>query len=734
MQQLDIFSLFGENRKSPKFQDQKFTLYLNKLEDLEIKTMNLLNDFDFIEIDTSNVNKEENKYSYQNIFKKDKEFYKKYLLSINTFDKSHAVLMFKKSDIDYAKKVKENSEYAEKITFKTIDRINTNMRCSILNLLLKASLKYKYKNMNFMNSSSEYIKFIEYVEIKNEKEDPTENFKGFIPCFKTNINHLGELEYFLTYSVRNFKKYNSLNEKLKKKRSEYQKFGIVGKDLIAVFDDDLSNTKYIETAKTPNTKTTHEEISFYENKYKLLENNLKELKKAKAFMFYDVVNDLKTYFGKYVSFKFTKISKNDYIDLPYKGNGSKCGKEKSDKYKKILEKQYENKKILIINNTNAKEDYPNLIKKGIEKLNIKAKIDIENEFKKDYDYIINLTYEPSLYEKYEFLGKDPYREHDFIIPTKNFIVENKKIKEKKKQKIQDVEESKEKVTKGLEPLLKGMLLSLLVEEDLINSKSNLLSLSGYKDNISFIKYKYGEYLYQIKLFNDGKIKINAINDKYSDRIKKLGINQDEESKNIKLYFDYVYKKELDQGRYIYKNKIKNNNNEMYIINGDFSYDIAEDNILILKKTFYKPILSPQVYKDIFIDKNIVDDDADNRNDKKMYPLTWVSGGKSNAGNEAIGFKKKEYRELFAHSYSDIKIFKNKYLSGYKNENFRSSYESSSIAREIIGANSKDLLKNFADEQFFEYKSVNNRFAVRPLTYKYLTVLENIVENKRINKE
>lgn len=324
------------------------------------------------------------------------------------------------------------------------------------------------------------------------------------------------------------------------------------------------------------------------------------------------------------------------------------------------------------------------------------------------DFIINITYDKDYYDKDGRI--DDYLIHDDITPTKNINIESdkkdKEISDDKKDRMENLKEP------GLNQQIRGMLFSLIVEEDIIkNKKSKLLAKSNYPDNIIFAKYrgirdgKNKKELYTfLTLKENGDFSLNAISSDYFDEIKEKRLDTlDEKLHTIKELIE-TNKNSKDKKTIDY-------NDELFIV--------IDDNINKFRKLYLRPLISKRAYKDIlFFDKEYYMKNEKN----KKYPrvLTETKKGKTKYG---ITQKSKEVWNYMHYGFFNIKRIGNLYISGYT-DNPQSSLPNSPRARKVIGENADLLTNKFIDEQYNEYKITGNRNGVHPVAYKYLQMLEN----------
>lgn len=722
MEQLNIYDLAlmknKEYRKSEEYLKKRFQIYCNKLKDIEINKNDIMNNFYIVEVDAKGLEAERSNFSIQSIFKKNRDFYKENLLSLDyNFYTKTCYLLLKKGSKNIEEKIRKDCGN-EDIVVKKIGKIHSDMDSIILNLFLKATIKMNNKDLNFVNSAYEYIAFVEFLKQKDKEGNPLLiNFKGFVPRFRKTKNEHGKDEIYLAYNLRNFRKYETLDEKMQEKRSNYEKIGIYKNDVVGVYNKDESYGPFVMTARAKDKKAGLDEILVESSDSKSLEENIRAMGKTKQMLFHKAAYDMKKFFRDYIDFSFVRFDSDEYKMLHYK-KGDKYGYKTSEKYKKRFNEIFAGKKLLLIDTTHNNKDKAEIIKdvftkKGATKgLELNLSCDISNEYIKGYDYIINLTLDPSIYEDNEqTYGMDPYMSHELKTPIKNFIV-NKKMSQK---------EIRNKV--------RALALSLMVEEEIINKKTNFLTDDIYQGVISFVMYKNDKYVYQLKI-DHGKLSYYIIDEKHTKRIDELGLDSSYELEQIKTYLDLRYDLEKNAPYGQLYNHVKDYNIELYIIQGEFDIANPYNNTILVKRSYLKPIVAPQLYEDIFIDGNIKHKDDMKIEDNDYYPRTLTS----KSGRKVLGIRHQNLYQFALQSFLDIKVVDNVYISGYKVEDLNGGFENSAVGRVLVGKNYEKFVETFADELFFEYKSLTNKFTSRPLVYKYLTTLKDIIEEDDLREE
>lgn len=621
----------------------KNKIFLNQLSNLVINKNKILEDFILIEVRASS---KETKFLALYDLLDNKDFYKDRLLAVNNYGfTTH--LLFYKDGSDVLKKLKSD---VDGVLIKRLNNIEDNLTTTILNLFLKAILKEKLKDKVF-NTAYKYIIPIDFM-------DDMINIRALIFNFSTDSVG-GNRNYYLNYSVRNLKRFDAVNKNEKEK--DYDVFRLVNADYNDInnyyFEASfLSDKSYVVKARRSDSKVKLlNQILLYANNNSLLESFYNTI----MMRFMSVYNDFLKYFKDYISFEFLSLKSNEYekFEYTYKKN---YGRIANEKFLKILEEKIEDKSIEIIDNLGVSDTYI----KDLEDIFKEIGIKVSNKG----DYVLNIVEDPLLLE-----GKlDYYKEHDFKKTFKNFIYDRAYDK--------DMSLERHKMLKSsLKAKVKIALFSLIIEDELIERKTKFLDY----DDINFIFYKkYKDnkklgFIYRLYV-NEGNLDFSYID---GDHIKS-----DDSLYYLKDFLDLTYDNE-EAGNYG-DNKVRDYNIDMYVIKGEFNniYDL-----MILRKTFLKPIINPDIYEDLFVNDNIFD------GSDTFYPKLAES-----SKHKYLSLKSKNIIDYQYAGFMDIKLIDNVYISGYKNN----------------------------DELFFEYLSPADRFNTMPLALRYIKVLRHVVRGDR----
>lgn len=702
--QLSFFDL--DERETIEYKSTKYQCILNKLVNIKIKENDFFKNYVIININPKGLktNNEKYSYSYRNIFNKDKDFYRKYLLSVTIKAGNNMFILFegKNKSIDFKQKLVNDCDRRDDFIFSNINFIDKESYHTFFNLLLKATIKMKYKDSKWIiNDSYEYI--IKFKDSKNE-----ENIKTFLPYFVRDYNEKKEYSVYIDYRVKNLKKIDLKDED--RKIQSHNVYGEFNEDIYTHYDKENHNKAYVfEQINRTKRQSAKDVILATPKKASLNAACETMLEGSKQMLMHKVLNDIDDCFGDYVSYDFLTLNKEDYKEIP-----EDLEKEKRKSNKLLIESILKNKTLAIIDNiqTDLSKMYVSYIYRfcqniGMIPKNYSNKEKVYKEIN-NIDFIINITYDKDYYDKDGRI--DDYLIHDDITPTKNINIESdkkdKEISDDKKDRMENLKEP------GLNQQIRGMLFSLIVEEDIIkNKKSKLLAKSNYPDNIIFAKYrgvrdgKNKKELYTfLTLKENGDFSLNAISSDYFDEIKEKRLDTlDEKLHTIKELIE-TNKNSKDKKTIDY-------NDELFIV--------VDDNINKFRKLYLRPLISKRAYKDIlFFDKEYYMKNEKN----KKYPrvLTETKKGKTKYG---ITQKSKEVWNYMHYGFFNIKRIGNLYISGYT-DNPQSSLPNSPRARKVIGENADLLTNKFIDEQYNEYKITGNRNGVHPVAYKYLQMLEN----------
>lgn len=643
---------------------EKYNIVFNKIVDLEIKEKEFFEKFKLISINLNGYKSDDRwNYSYRRIFNNDKDFYRDNLLSVDTVRNNNIILMFKNKE-GILEKVKEDAKDRDYLIISEIKGLSVNIEVNILNLLLKSLLKVDNKHP-FINDSYYYMKVF---KIYDDRCD----FVSFVPVF-----NLKDGEIYINGTIRNMKDVTNNHKKYK----DYDKFGLLGDTFVSHFDSDIHDRIFTYKERSRNTRATLTEM-VYSSSTSINDDdiNYEKFIKSRQYMLWEAIDKLLREYNYIINFDLLKVGVDSYERVDEEDNFKKEGKVLREKFDNIILNQIKGKKFYIKDNVLSDVSFKN--KEFIKTYFVKMGM----VYDENCDYLINLTLDKDLYKKED----DPYIEHDFKKVIKNFNICNvKKINEKE---IVNINEQQ----------LKYMILSLIVEEDLIRGKSDLLKDRLDYEKISFFTYKKKlKLFFNIDLYKDGKIDINVSAPDYSERLKKLGLKCDNHYlKNIVKDFDY--KDFIDFS---------------FVINDDF-YNIYE-----YRKSPLKPMIDRECFE--FLYQKILCEGKDRKDLIRVFD--------KNGGGRTMSMKTKEFLNKYCYGHLGIKKYDNIYFAGFKTKALNTSIKKAPNGRYLKGDDGK-IMDEFLKDVFSTFKSPNNEYKIRPFIYKYLSDLEKIVRNDRENVE
>lgn len=631
---------------------EKYNITFNKIVNLKINEKIFFENFKLISIELNGYKKEDRwNYSYRRIFNKDKDFYRDNLLAVDTVENNNILLLFK-NKVNILEKVKKDAVDRDYLVISEIKDLNKNIEVNILNLLLKSLLKVDNKHP-FINDSYYYMKVI---KIYKDRRD----FVSFIPVF----NRI-DGEIYINNNIRNMKDVTNFSKKYR----DCDKFGLLGDTFVSHFDEEIHHKVFTYKERNRSTKATLVEM-IYSSTTSINNDmiNYEKLTENRQFMLWEIIYKLLQTYKSIISFDFLKVGASNYERIDEDDNFKKEGEILRKEIDDIILKQIKGKKFYIKNNVLNDISYSNkgCIKSYFENLGM--------VYDKNYDYIINLTLDKDCYK-----DEDPYMEHDFKKVIKNFNV------------VKDVK-------KISEQQLKYMVLSLVVEEDLIRGESDLLKNRLDFDKISFYIYrKKSDSFFNIDLYKDGKFDINISATDYNERLKKL---------NLKCNNHYL--------KTIAKNSETNKLTEFsFVINDDF------DNIYDYKKSPLKPMIDRDCFNLLY--QKVLCEGKDKKDSIRVFDRR--------GGGRSMSIKTKEFLNRYCYSHLGIKKYNDVYFTGFKINALNTSIKKSLNGR-YIENDDKAIMDEFLKDVFSSFKSPNNEYKIRPFIYKYLMDLEKIVKNDR----